>query len=86
MNIKNITDRAFYQMEKFKQKTIDLIEDVEEDVFNSEDELSKDKIGSYLYKIDTFLEVYNPNLTDDIKILKDLEVLLKNKKSNSRQV
>jgi hypothetical protein len=73
-NIEEISHDVFYGMEKYSQITIDYVEEAE-DFINGEEE-DRVGLGAFLYDLDLLLEVINPALEDDIKVLRELEILL----------
>jgi hypothetical protein len=62
-------------MHKYSQIVIDYVEDAEQLLDNTEDDVSS-SIGSLGYHVDILLEVINPALEDDIKMLKELQEIL----------
>ncbi len=63
-------------MKKYSQLIIDLVEDIE-DIMEF-DELNKiEQLGAKSYEISGILEIINPKLQDDIKILNELLEIIK---------
>lgn len=76
--IEQISHETFYNMQKYSQLTIDFTEEVE-DVLDLEYETEqerRDEVGSLCYRIDLTLEIINPALEEDIKVLKQLQFIL----------
>lgn len=73
-NIEEISHDVFYGMEKYSQITIDYVEEAEEFI-NGEDE-DRVELGAFLYDLDLLLEVINPALENDIKVLREIESIL----------
>ncbi len=74
--IEEISDKVYYNMKKYSQLIIDLVEDIE-DIMEF-DELNKiERLGAKSYEISGILEIINPKLQDDIKILNELLEIIK---------
>ncbi len=74
--IEEISDKVYYNMKKYSQLIIDLVEDIE-DIMEF-DELNKiEQLGAKSYEISGILEIINPKLQDDIKILNELLEIIK---------
>lgn len=72
--VKIVSNKTFYEMEKYSQLVIDLVEDIEDSDLDS-----KEVIGSLIYDIDNVLDIINPNNIDDIKVLLELKIALRSK-------
>jgi hypothetical protein len=72
-NIEEISHDVFYGMEKYSQITIDYVEEAEE-IINSENDYK----GTLLYDLGLLLEVINPALEGDIRVLKEVQKILSN--------
>ncbi len=77
--IEELSHDTFYKMEKYSQIVIDYVEDAEHiintDAYDREVDRQRE-IDSLRYDIDVLLEVMNPELTDDVLMLMELETLL----------
>jgi hypothetical protein len=71
--IKELSHDTFYYMHKYSQIVIDYVEDAEQLLDNLEEDVS---VGSLAYHVDILLEVINPALEDDVKMLKELQEIL----------
>jgi hypothetical protein len=71
--IDQISQIIFYQMEKYCQLVIDLVEDIEDSDFNN-----PVVRGSFSYDITNILEIINPIRIDDINILTRIKTALDN--------
>ena len=76
--IRELSHDTFYDMHKYSQIVIDYVEDAEQLFDNTEDDISV-YIGSLAYHVDILLEVINPALEDDVKMLKELQEILNSK-------
>lgn len=79
--IKELSHDAFYKMEKYSQIVIDYVEEAEYCINTNDYDKESDRrreIGSLSYNVDVLLEVINPELFDDVLILKELKVILDN--------
>jgi hypothetical protein len=74
-NIKELSHDVFYDMHKYSQIVIDYVEDAEQ-YLNADEEDVSSNIGSLAYHVDILLEVINPALEDDVKMLKELQEIL----------
>ena len=72
--VEMVSNKTFYEMEKYSQLVIDLVEDIE-----NSDLDNKEVIGSLIYDIDNVLDIINPNKIDDIKVLLELKIALRSK-------
>jgi hypothetical protein len=72
--VEMVSNKTFYEMEKYSQLVIDLVEDIE-----NSDLDNKEVIGSLIYNIDNVLDIINPNKIDDIKVLLELKIALRSK-------
>jgi len=71
--IREIADRAYWNMGKYNQITIDLIEEAE---MIDEDSTDYEK-GSLRYRVGNTLAICNPELANDFEALTDLSETLK---------
>jgi len=70
--VKEASSKTFYEMEKYSQLVIDLIEEIEDtDLDNAENR------GALVYEIENVLEIIDPKRIDDIKVLSDLKLALR---------
>lgn len=70
--VKNASSKTFYEMEKYSQLVIDLVEEIEES------DLEKSDVrGSLVYSIDNILDIIDPRRTYDIQVLSELKVALR---------
>jgi len=70
--IEQLSQDTFYSMEKYSQIVIDFVQ-------NFEDIQTKEELGSFSYQLDLVLEVIDNSRTDDVEVLKNLQLLIKNK-------
>jgi hypothetical protein len=69
--IKDISRRTFYEMEKFSQFVIDVVEEV------VESDLTDSTVREALvYDIENVLDIISPERVDDIEVLTDLKKVL----------
>jgi len=69
--------REYYQKYDLSQYIIDLIEEIEQELFNAPDNQSAieaygDNIGAMAYELSTLKEIINPELKDDTAALNEL--------------
>lgn len=76
LNIKDLSNEVFYNMEKYSQLTIDLVEEAE-DLLN-EETFTQDDIGSLQYKIENVNEIMCGTLEDDLDVIERLLAILDN--------
>lgn len=70
--VKEASSKTFYEMEKYSQLVIDLVEEIEDtDLDNAENR------GALIYDIENVLEIIDPKRVDDIKVLSDLKLALR---------
>lgn len=70
--VKEASSKTFYEMEKYSQLVIDLVEEIEES------DLEKSDVrGSLVYSIDNILDIIDPKRTYDIQVLSELKVALR---------
>jgi hypothetical protein len=70
--IEQLSHNTFYSMEKYSQIVIDFVQDFE-------DIETKEELGSFSYQLDLVLEVIDNSRTDDVEVLKNLQLLVKDK-------
>lgn len=70
--IEQLSHDTFYSMEKYSQIVIDFVQ-------NFEDIENKEELGSLSYQLDLVLEVIDNSRTDDVEVLKNLQLLVKEK-------
>jgi hypothetical protein len=70
--VKEASSKTFYEMEKYSQLVIDLIDEIEDT--NLEDSENR---GALIYEIENVLEIIDPKRIDDIKVLTDLKLALR---------
>lgn len=73
--IEQLSHDTFYSMEKYSQIVIDFVQ-------NFEDIETKEELGSFSYQLDLVLEIIDASRTDDVEVLKNLQLLLKEKKKD----
>lgn len=73
--IEQLSHDTFYSMEKYSQIVIDFVQDFE-------DIQTKEELGSFSYQLDLVLETIDVSRTDDVEVLKNLQLLLKEKKKD----
>jgi hypothetical protein len=77
--IEELSHDTFYKMEKYSQLTIDYVDEAEgilqEDDYDDINDKFRD-LGSLSYNVYSVLEIINPELTEDIKVLKELQNIL----------
>jgi hypothetical protein len=80
--LEELSHKTYYQMEKYSQLTIDMVEDVQTLLSDAEDGMSAQMFNEYngakQYEINNILEIINPELKDDIEALKKLIDILEN--------
>lgn len=74
-DIKELSHDVFYDMHKYSQIVVDCVEDAEQYLGVDEEDVSSN-IGSLAYHVDILLEVINPALENDVKMLKELQEIL----------
>jgi hypothetical protein len=78
--LEELSHKTYYQMEKYSQLTIDMVEDVHTLLSDAEDGMSAQMFNEYngakQYEINNILEIINPELKDDIEALKTLIEIL----------
>ena len=75
-NIEEISHDVFYGMKKYSQITIDYVEEAEDFINGEEEDIVG--LGAFLYDLNLLLEVINPALENDIKVLREIESILEN--------
>jgi len=80
--LKELSNNAYYDMGSHSQIVIDFVQeteilfDIDEPKNNKEKYVLLQGLGAHAYDISVTLEVFNPELTDEISILKNLESLI----------
>ena len=83
--LKQISHDAFYKMEDYHQISIDLIEEAELLIENSDEESEQEirqlieELGALSYNVGTTLEVFNPIYENEISDLRDVSTHIDNK-------
>jgi predicted unusual protein kinase regulating ubiquinone biosynthesis (AarF/ABC1/UbiB family) len=73
--VKDICDEAYNK--NLQQITIDLIQDnIEGELLNSDEPVTRDAVGAAAYDTDILLEVFNPKFDKDIDLLTRLKKAL----------
>ena len=67
--IEQLSHDVYYDMEKYSQIVIDLVE-------NFEDAQTQVEYGALAYQVDILLEVIDKSRTDDVEALSDLQILI----------
>lgn len=70
--IEELSHDTFYSMEKYSQIVIDFVQDFE-------DIQTKEELCSFSYQLDLVLEIIDASRTDDVEVLKNLQLLVKEK-------
>lgn len=70
--IEQLSHDTFYSMEKYSQIVIDFVQ-------NFEDIEIKEELGSFSYQLGLVLEVIDNSRTDDVEVLKNLQLLVEEK-------
>jgi hypothetical protein len=70
--VKEVSSKTFYEMEKYSQLVIDLVEEIEDANLDNAEER-----GALIYEIENVLEIIDPKRIDDIKVLSDLKLALR---------
>jgi|688.fasta_scaffold187160_6 hypothetical protein len=71
-SIKEASSKTFYEMEKYSQLVIDLIDEIEDSNLDN-----LESRGALIYEIENVLEIIDPKRIDDIKVLTDLKLALR---------
>lgn len=71
-SIKEVSSKTFYEMEKYSQLVIDLIDEIEDSNLDN-----LESRGALIYEIENVLEIIDPKRIDDIKVLTDLKLALR---------
>ena len=74
--IDDLSRDTFYNMHKYSQLIIDLVEEIEEDLQAIGEGIQDFPTEAWGYEIDLLLEIYNPELKDDIEMLNRLKNVL----------
>lgn len=76
--LKKIDSEVFYNMEKYSQKTIDVVQETIEQLDRDweEEPIERDELGAINYEIDILLEVWSKDLQFDIEILKRFDKII----------
>ena len=74
--IDTLTSETFYNMHKYSQLILDLVSEVENDLQAIERGEQDFPTEAWGYEIDLLLEIYNPELKDDIEMLNRLKDVL----------
>lgn len=79
--VEEVESKLYYDMGKYRQFTIDTIDDIIDDLNNHNQELfqvlsDEEVVGSAIYKVKNIIEICDPHLLD-YKIFEELLYLMK---------
>lgn len=80
LKVREIANFIYYKHVP-SQLLIDLVEEAEELLDNLDETLTQDDLGSFSYKLDVIIEIFNPALEVDLECLKNLKTAIKTAKT-----